>query len=51
VSGEHFFPGLSAPWSHRQECIRVSYAQDPLIVKKGIEVIAEEVRRAFQEIK
>ncbi len=46
VPGHYFFPGLSEPWSHVNECLRVSYAQDQRIVSAGIAAIAEEVRRA-----
>jgi valine--pyruvate aminotransferase len=49
LSGHHFFPGLSEPWAHRDECIRVTYSQDSASVRKGIAIIAEEVRRAFDE--
>jgi valine--pyruvate aminotransferase len=47
LSGHHFFPGLEEPWQHRNECIRLTYSQDPASVQKGIGIIAEEVRRAF----
>ncbi|MGA0343548.1 MAG: valine--pyruvate transaminase [Arenicellales bacterium] len=47
VAGEHFFPGLNAPWVHRQECIRVSYALNPDHLQRGIKIIAEEVARAY----
>lgn len=47
VPGYHFFPGLREEWRHRQECIRMTYAQDEETVHKGIRIIAEEVRRAY----
>jgi len=47
IAGEHFFPGLADDWRHRHECIRVSYAQDADAVRRGVAVIAEEVRRAY----
>ncbi|MCB1667108.1 MAG: valine--pyruvate transaminase [Pseudomonadales bacterium] len=47
VPGCQFFPGLEDDWQHRQECIRVSYAQDPGSIKKGVQIIADEVRAAF----
>jgi valine--pyruvate aminotransferase len=47
IAGEHFFPGLEEDWDHRHECIRVSYATDAAAVKRGVEIIAEEVRRAY----
>ena len=49
VPGRHFFPGLNEDWDHRYECIRISYAGDKDMVRKGIEIIAEEVGRAFAE--
>ena len=48
LSGHHFFPGLKEEWQHRDECIRLTYSQDPESVRKGIAIVAEEVQRAFQ---
>ena len=47
LSGHHFFPGLKAPWRHRDECLRISYAQDPESVRAGLAIVGEEVRRAY----
>ncbi|MGI0117634.1 valine--pyruvate transaminase [Zooshikella sp. RANM57] len=49
VSGHYFFPGMDTSWRHQHECIRVSYAQDDSKVAKGLKIIAEEVKRAYQE--
>jgi valine--pyruvate aminotransferase len=49
LSGHHFFPGLDGAWPHREECLRMSYAQEPEVVSQGIRLIAEEVRRAYGE--
>jgi valine--pyruvate aminotransferase len=46
VSGHHFFPGLNEDWRHKDECLRITYSQDPDSVAAGITIIAEEVRRA-----
>jgi valine--pyruvate aminotransferase len=46
VPGHYFFPGLTDPWPHAHECLRVNYAQDNPIVSRGLQIIAEEVRRA-----
>jgi valine--pyruvate aminotransferase len=46
LSGHNFFPGLKEEWRHKDECIRVTYSQDDDSVRRGIEAIAEEVRRA-----
>ena len=48
VPGHNFFPGMNSDWQHQQECIRVSYAQDGKIVEKGIQIIAEEVIKAYE---
>jgi len=47
ISGHHFFPGVRDEWRHRDECLRVSYAQDDETVAKGIRILAAEVRRLY----
>ncbi|MGR8948467.1 MAG: valine--pyruvate transaminase [Gammaproteobacteria bacterium] len=47
LPGSYFFPNRDHQIKHQQECIRLSYAQDPRDVEQGIGVIAEEVRRAY----
>ncbi len=48
VPGHHFFPGLADDgWAHRHECIRVSYAQPEEHVRRGMQIIAQEVTRAY----
>ncbi len=47
VSGHFFFPGLEKEWQHQNECIRVTYSQDEAQVAKGIQIIAEEVKKAY----
>ena len=49
ISGHYFFPGLDEPWRHKDECIRVTYAQDDEVVEKGLSIIADEVRKAYGE--
>lgn len=49
IAGQHFFPGLEDNWQHKYECIRVTYAQSPEVVERGVGIIAEEVKRAFAE--
>ncbi|MBI4694768.1 MAG: valine--pyruvate transaminase [Gammaproteobacteria bacterium] len=49
IPGHHFTPGLDADWRHVHECLRVSYAQDSAGVRRGIGIIAEEVRKAWAE--
>ncbi len=47
VPGSYFFSGLEEPWRHKQECIRVTYGAKPEALRRGIEILAEEVRRAY----
>lgn len=48
VSGHYFFPGLDQQWQHTQECIRVNYAQEDEVVKRGIAILAEEINGLYQ---
>ncbi len=50
VSGHHFFPGLKEEWRHKHECIRVTTSMDDEIVSKGLSIIADEARRAYNEV-
>lgn len=49
LAGESFFVGLQEDWPHQYECIRVTYAQDAKVIRRGFEIIAEEVRKAYEE--
>jgi valine--pyruvate aminotransferase len=49
VPGHNFFVGINEQWQHKHECIRVSYAADEKVVHQGVEIIAQEVRRAYNE--
>lgn len=49
VPGSYFFEGLEEPWRHKQECIRITYCASPELVRRGIEIIAEEIKRAYRE--
>lgn len=49
VPGSYFFPGLDEEWPHKHECIRLTYCAEPHAVRRGMEILAEEVRRAYAE--
>ena len=51
VPGEYFFFGLpeGTEWAHTRECIRMTYTMPPKMVEEAIEIIAEEVEKAFGE--
>ncbi|HXV62846.1 MAG TPA: valine--pyruvate transaminase [Vicinamibacteria bacterium] len=48
VPGHHFFPGLEEDWRHRNECIRINYAGSDPVVRRGLGLVAEEIRAAFR---
>ena len=47
VPGSYFFPGLEEPWRHKQECIRVSYCGEENAVRRGLSILAEEIRQVY----
>ncbi len=49
VSGHYFFPGLSESWQHKDECLRVTYSQDDEDVYRGLGIIAQVVRAAYEQ--
>ncbi len=49
VAGHHFFVGLDEDWAHKDECLRVTYSQSQEIVAQGIDIIAQEVRKAYTQ--
>ena len=44
VPGSYFFPGLEEPWGHASQCIRVTYSADPATVRRGMVILADEIR-------
>lgn len=49
VPGKYFFFGFEEPWAHRDECIRLNFGMADEDVKRGIEIIAEEAKKAVSE--
>ena len=48
VSGHYFFPGMEGDdWAHKDQCLRVTYAQDDAVVEEGISLIAQEIRELY----
>ncbi len=37
-----------ANWKHQEECIRVSFAMPDEVIRRGIEIVGEEIERAYQ---
>ncbi|WP_060983460.1 valine--pyruvate transaminase [Vibrio splendidus] len=51
VPGEYFFIGQEDEWDHAHQCLRMNYVQDDEAMQKGIAIIAEEVKKAYNESK
>ncbi|MBN1515603.1 valine--pyruvate transaminase [Candidatus Sumerlaeota bacterium] len=49
VPGRHFFPGLEGEWKQRDECLRISYAQNEATVQRGLSIIADEARKIYSQ--
>lgn len=49
VPGEYFFIGQQEDWPHTHQCLRMNYVQDDQEMQKGIQIIAEEVAKAYQQ--
>jgi valine--pyruvate aminotransferase len=45
VPGEYFFFGADRDWPHARECIRMTFSQSDEIVREGIAIISDEVRK------
>ncbi len=49
IPGHHFFPGMDHDWDHKYQCIRVSYAGDSEMIRRGVKIIADELRMAYDQ--
>ncbi len=47
VPGNYFFPGFNEPWRHKQECIRVSYCGEEKALRRGLAILAEEIKQIY----
>jgi valine--pyruvate aminotransferase len=45
VPGEYFFFGQRKNWSHRNECLRLNFAQAAETVREAVEIIAQEAAK------
>lgn len=48
MAGHHFFPGMDASWPHVHECLRISFAMDEAVVRRGVEIIGQVVRDIWE---
>ena len=46
IPGHYFFFGLEKPWAHADQCLRLTFSQPEHIVREGLEILAEEVKKA-----
>ncbi|OEE59399.1 valine--pyruvate transaminase [Enterovibrio norvegicus FF-454] len=49
VPGEYFFIGSEMDWSHTHECLRMNYVQDDEKIQRGVEILKEEIEKAYSE--
>ncbi|MGB2078848.1 MAG: valine--pyruvate transaminase [Vibrio sp.] len=49
VPGEYFFFGQDDDWDHGHQCLRMNYVQGHEDMQRGIEIIAEEVKKAYNQ--
>ncbi|EOD78119.1 Valine--pyruvate aminotransferase [Grimontia indica] len=49
VPGEYFFIGSELDWDHTRECLRMNYVQDDEAIARGVEILKEEVEKAYAE--
>ena len=47
IPGERFFIGLDPAWDHARQCLRLSYAQDPAAVARGLRLLGDELRGLY----
>ncbi|HCN28853.1 MAG TPA: valine--pyruvate transaminase [Verrucomicrobiales bacterium] len=48
VPGHYFAFGMDGEWRHPQECLRITCSQPEAVVREGIEILADEVRRMWR---
>lgn len=48
VPGHYFFFGLDEGHPHQHSCLRLSYAQAPEVVRRGVEILADEVAKVYR---
>ncbi len=47
VSGHYFFPGLVQSFSHSESCVRLTYCLEKGQIAKGIQILAEQIEKAY----
>ncbi len=47
IPGHYFAFGLAAPWSHADQCLRLTFSQPEHIVREGLAILAEEVKAVY----
>jgi valine--pyruvate aminotransferase len=47
IPGQDFFIGLDDEWTHRQECLRLSYAGDRATISAGCALVAQELQQLY----
>ena len=43
IPGHNFFIGMGDNWPHQHQCIRINYAKDETTLRKGLEIVYQEL--------
>ena len=49
VPGSTFFPGLAEPWSHKQQCLRISLTATEAEIVQAMQRLAEVAKNVYQK--
>lgn len=44
IPGHNFFIDIDDNWTHKHQCIRINYAKDELVLRKGLEAICKIIK-------
>lgn len=47
IPGHYFAFGLDDEWKHPHECLRLTYSQPDHIVREGLEILADEIKKLY----
>ncbi|MEE4277838.1 MAG: valine--pyruvate transaminase [Halieaceae bacterium] len=47
LPGNDFFIGTGDDWTHRRECLRLSYAGDEATIERGLSILMDELGRVY----
>lgn len=52
LSGHHFFIGnKESEWSHKDECLRITFTQPMELIENGIDIVSNEIKKIYDSNK